>query len=145
MKMYRKRLDSLEALRMEKMRLRYERLHTKSSDLNPLAELGRNKVTGAASSGVVSTVMELMSAASPLATAMAIGKPLLKILGKRKSRARELRYAAGLPPKPSLLKKVLTDVAVSYIIGKGVQMAVASVGMYLRRRKANKLKKVLYR
>jgi len=145
MKLYRKKLGSLEELKREKIRLRYERLHTKSSDLNPLAELGRGKVSGAAKAGILGTIMALVSAGSPLETAMAVGKPVLKMLRKRRSKARELRHAAGLSPKHSMFRKALTDIAVSYVIGKAVQMSVAGVRMYLHRRKVKKVNKVMYR
>ena len=145
MKLYRKSLNSLEELKREKIRLRYERMHTRSSDLNPLSELGKSKINRSTQSGIMSTIMELVSSGSPLDTAMAVGKPLLSLMRKRRNRAREIRYAAGLPPKRSLVRKVLTDVAVSYIIGKAVQMSVAGIGMYLHRKKAAKARKALYR
>ena len=139
MKLYRKKLDSLEALKREKIRLRYERMHTSVSDLNPLAEVGRSKISGAAQSGILGTLMELASSKSQMQTAMAIGKPLLNMMRKRKAKAREIRYAAGLPKKGSVVKKVVTEIVVTYIIGKAVQMSVHGIQLYLRRRKAKKI------
>src|SRR5689334_20338009 len=99
MKLYRKKLDSLEALKREKIRLRYERRHTKSSDLNPLAEVGRSKVSGAAKAGLLGTVMGLINSENYFQTAMVIGKPLLNMLRKRRNKARAAQYAAGMPHK----------------------------------------------
>lgn len=140
MKLYRKKLNSLEALKREKIRLRYERRHTKPSDLNPLAEVGRSKVSGAAKAGLLGTIMDLINSENQFQTAMVIGKPLLNMLRRRRNKARAFRHAAGMPGKKnSFLKKLVKDVAVSYIIGKAVQMSVRGAQMYMRRKKAKKL------
>lgn len=140
MKLYRKKLNSLEALKREKIRLRYERRHTKSSDLNPLAEVGRSKVSGAAKTGLLGTLMGLANSQNHFQTAITIGKPLLNMLRKHRNKAHEVRYAAGMPhKKSSFLKKMVKEIAVSYIIGKAVQMSAQGIRMYLRRRKIKKV------
>jgi len=144
MKLYPKKLDSLEALKREKIRLRYERRQTKSSDLNPLSELGRSKISGTAKSGLLSTVMDLASSQSQWQTAMAIGKPLLKMLRKHRSKKREIMQAAGLPPQKSFASKLISDIAVNYIIGKALQMSIHGVQLYMKRRKAKKTVQLRY-
>jgi hypothetical protein len=140
MKLYPKKIGSLEALRREKIRLRYERLNTKASDLNPIAEIGRGRISGAAKSGILGTVMALMTSTSQMQTVLALGEPLLKLLGKRRAKARERRYAAGLPKKKSVIKKVFTEIAVAFIIGKAVQVSIEAVRLYRRRQKEKKLR-----
>ena len=141
MKIYRKSLGSLEELKREKIRLRYERRHTNSADLNPLAELGRHKVSDKAKDGLMGMAMELFSAKSNMQTAMAIGKPLLKMLRQRSAKKQAARYAAGMPKKPSISRRVAVEVATGYLLGKGVQMAYRGVQMFIKRRKAARLKK----
>ena len=138
MKLYRKKLDSLEALKREKIRLRYKEMRTKESDLNPLTEIGRSKLSGSAKAGILGTLMELVSSKSQLQTALAIGKPVLKVLRKRRAKKQAIRYTSGLPKKKSVVKKVVTEIAVHYIIGKAVQMSVNGIRLYMRRRKAKK-------
>jgi hypothetical protein len=135
MKLYRKQLGSLEELKREKIRLKYARMHTKASDLNPLTEIGGSKVSGAAKAGVLGFAMELLSSKSNVQTALALSKPLLKILRSSRARKKEIRRAAGLPQKDSLVKRVVKDVAVNYFIGKALQMSVRAVQLYMRRRK----------
>ena len=139
MKLYRKRLDSLEALKREKIRLRYERRHTNVADLNPLSEMGRSKLSGSAKTGALGFLMELASSGSNLQTALTVSKPILQLLRKRKAKTHEISRAAGLPPKKSIVKKAITEIAVGYIIGKAIQMAVRGVQQYIRRRKAKKV------
>jgi hypothetical protein len=140
MKLYPKKLGSLEALKREKIRLRYERMHTKASDLNPIAEIGRSKISGSAKSGIMGTLMALMTSTSQMQTAIALGGPLLRMLGKRRAKARERRYAAGLPKKKSIVKKVFTEIAVAFIIGKAFQVSVEAVRLYRRRKREKRLR-----
>lgn len=137
MKFYNKKLDSLEALRREKIRLRYERRQTKSSDLNPLADMGQGKTKTAAQAGLMGTLIGLASSKGNLDTIMMIGKPLLKMLRQRKKKSQELYVgAAGKVKKNSALKKLVAEVAINYMIGKAVQMSVRGIQMYMRKRKA---------
>src|SRR4051812_36112538 len=124
MRLYRKKLDSLEALKREKIRLRYERKHTKATDLNPLAEVGGSKISGAAQAGMLGTLMKLFAAKNNLQLAMALSGPVLKAFKKRRSNKYERWAEEGRPRKKSFLKKLVADVAVSYIIGKAVQMTI---------------------
>ena len=148
MKLYPKTLNSLEALKREKIRLRYERMHTRASDLNPLAGSDRTKkkISGTAKEGIIGTVMELAGAKNNLQMALAIGKPLLRMIGRRRAKLADRRseYFASMPgcrsaKKPSILRKVLADVAVSYLMGKAVQMSIRGLQLYFRQRKAKRL------
>lgn len=144
MKLYNKKLDSVEALKREKIRLRYERRSTKHSDLNPLGEIGGSKITGSAKAGLLGTAMDLFTAKNNLQMAMAIARPLLKAMGKRKASKQALRAEMGLPKKQSFLKKLFVEVAVGYITGKAVLMAVRAIRIARKRRKVAKLKAKLH-
>lgn len=134
MKLYNKKLTSLEQLHHEKVLLRYRRRQTSFADLNPLTEASRAKVTPAAQEGLLGFAMQLMGSNSKVETAMALGKPLLRMLRKTRKRKPEYR-AYDAPSKGSSLKKALTGLVVTFVIGKAVQMSICYVAMY-RRRKA---------
>jgi hypothetical protein len=140
MKLYRKKLDSVEALKREKIRLRYERRHTNASDLNPLAEMGHTKVSSSAKEGLFGTLMELFSATNNLQLVAALGKPLLRAVKKRRAKSDALWLNMGKPKKKSFLKKIVTEIAVSYAIGKAVQMVFLGSRLLIKRRKAARLK-----
>ena len=139
MKLYRKKLDSLEALKREKIRLKYERMHSKTSDLNPLAEVGGNKMPGIAKVGVLGMAMELLNSKSHVHTAFTLSKPLLKMLRNRRAKKRAIQKAAGVPHKAYILTRAIKEVAVGYLTGKAVQMAVNGLKMYMRKRKTRKV------
>jgi hypothetical protein len=134
MKLYNKKLSSLEQLHREKVLLRYRRRQTNVADLNPLKEAGRTKVTPAAQEGLLGFAMQLMGSGSKLEMAMALGKPLLKAIRKRKSRKRGYQ-AYDAEPQPSRVKKIVKGLVITFVIGKAVQMSLRYVAMY-RRRKA---------
>ena len=140
MKLYQKKLSSLEALKREKIRLRYERRHTNVDDLNPLAEIGGTKFSGKAKEGLFGTVMELFNSKSELQTALALSKPVFKMLRKRRAKKMALRAELGLPKKDSFLKKLAVEIIVGYATGKAVQMTIRGVQLLLKRRKAARLK-----
>lgn len=143
MKLYRKKLDSLEALKREKIRLRYERMHTKASDLNPLAEMGGKTGSTVATTGLLGTLAGLFAAKNNMQIAMAVGKPLLKALRKRHAKHEAAYVASALSykkKKSSLLKRLVTEIAVNYAIGKVVQLSVLSINALRKRRKLAKIK-----
>ena len=144
MKMYRKQLNSLEELQREKIRLRYERKRLQAEDLNPLPEWGKNKISGAAKSGLLGTVIALVTSDSKMQTALALGKPILNALSKRKAKKRQIRYAAGLPREKSVAKKIITEIAVNYLIGKAVQLSVKGIRSLVKRKKTRKLERMRY-
>src|SRR5947209_5032556 len=110
MKLYSKQLNSVEELKREKIRLRYERKHTKASDLNPIAEIGmKRKGSDSAFGNFLGMAMSLLGSGSGAETAMKAAPLVFKLLGKRK------RKDDGKPRK-SLLKKAVTDVLVAYAI-----------------------------
>ncbi len=148
MKLYRKKLSSIEELKREKIRLRYERRFTKASDLNPLAESGRSKVSASAKEGVMGSVMEMFSAKSDWQLALALAKPALKMLRSRRKTKQALfedweearKGVRKAKQKPSLLKKLVVEIAVGYAAGKALLMTVQGVRLLIRRRNAAKTK-----
>jgi hypothetical protein len=140
MKLYRKKLDSLEALKREQIRLRYERKGTRFSDLVPLTEVREKRGKHKSKLGLVGSIMEIATAKSDIQMMTALAKPVLKMLGRRKSRKKEVREALGLPEKPSFLKRLLKEIAIGYITGKAVLMAVQGIRLWLNRRKAVRIK-----
>ena len=140
MKLYNKKLSSLEQLHREKVLLRYRRRQSNIADLNPLTELGKSKVTPAAQEGLLGTAMELLGSGSKLQMAMAIGKPLIKLLGKSRGKRKAALRVVDEAPRGSRVKQFAKGVLITFLIGKAVQMSIRYVGM-MKRRKAleNKL------
>lgn len=134
MKLYNKKLSSLEQLHREKVLLRYRRRQSNINDLNPLTELGKSKVSPAAQEGLFGTAMELLGSGSKLQMAMAIGKPLLKLIGRSRNKRRAAARFVDEPPRGSRLKKLATGLIVTFVIGKAVQMSIRYIGMYKRRK-----------
>lgn len=140
MKLYRKKLNSLEALKREQIRLRYERRSTRFSDLVPFSEGGSRKYKRSARHGVFGTVMELAAAKSDIQMITALAKPLMKRIAKKRAIKKELREELGLPHKPSFLKRLLKEIAIGYLTGKAVLMAAQGIRLWLKRRRAARLK-----
>lgn len=140
MKLYSKKLNSLEALRREKIRLRYERRHTDASDLFPIAELGRGKLSGKAKAGTLGTIFELINAKNDLQTALALSRPVLNMIRKRRHKKQALREEMGLPKKKSFMKRLAMELLIGYATGKAVLMGVQGIRMILKRRKRAKLR-----
>ena len=139
MNIYHKKLNSIEELKREQIRLNYEKRHTKASDLNPIKEFG-NKKSARANQNILGTILELAKSDSPLSTAMAIGKPLLRLLSKRRNNKREAfaRLHPDAPKKQGLIAGVVEEIVVAYAIGKAVQMSIRGIRLYLKARKAKK-------
>jgi hypothetical protein len=144
MKLYRKKLNSLEELRREKIRLRYERRHTDTSDLFPISEIGGSKMSEKAKAGLFGTIIELFSARNDLQTALALSRPVLNMLRKRRSKKAALRAEMGLPKKDSFFKKVALEFLTAYLIGKGVQVGIHAVQLIIKKRKHAKVKAKLH-
>lgn len=140
MKLYRKKLNSLEALKREQIRLRYERKGTRFSDLMPLTEVSDKKGKHKDKQGIVGSIMELATAKGDIQMAMALAKPLLKMLGRRKSKKRALREELNLPQKPSLLTRLFKEIAIGYLTGKAVLMIARCIRMWLKHRRVERRK-----
>lgn len=140
MKLYSKKLNSLEELRREKIRLRYERRHTDTSDLFPISEIGGSKMSEKAKAGLFGTVIELFSARSDLQTAVALSRPILNMLRKSRAKKAALRAEMGLPKKKSFFKKVTMEIITTYLIGKAVQVGIHGVQLIIKRQKQAKQK-----
>lgn len=136
MKLYRKKLNSLEDLKRECIRLSYEKKQTSESDLLPSFNSGKaskkkqrkndddDDSSGNALSGIVTAAMGLMGGASPVQTALSLAGPAFKVLGK------------GKPKR--ILGSIAKDILVAYATGKAVQLGIKGVKWYLRKRKAKK-------
>ncbi len=133
MKLYRKTLTSLDELEREKIRLRYERKGTKSKHLLPDIKKARKKLTGGGSknkdkgggSNLMGIALGLLNGGSPVQTILSLAGPVTSLLFKGKDSA----------PK-RFLGRVIRDIAISYVIGKGLQLAVKGTRTYIRSKRA---------
>jgi hypothetical protein len=144
MKLYSKKLNSMEELRREKIRLRYERRNTNTSDLFPVSEIGGSRLSDKAKSGLFGTMIELFSARNDLQTAMALSRPVMNMLRKRRNKKAALRAEMGLPKKKSFFKRLAMEVLVNYAIGKAVQVTIHGVQLIVKRQKQKKQKARLH-
>lgn len=137
MKLYRKKLNSLEELKRECIRLNYVKRHTDTSDLLPAlgsSARGNKKKKnkdedsddGSVMSGIVSTAMAVINGGSPLQTAMGMVSPVMKLIGKSNRSKR-------------LLGNIAKELIIGYLAGKGVQLAIKGFKRYMRNRKEKKL------
>lgn len=128
MKFYPKQLNSLEEVRRERIRLRYEKRNTGLSDLLPFgnSQAGKREKSGSATSGIVNTAMSFMSGGSTLQTILSLAGPLISNIGKRKKPRR-------------FVGNIAKDLIIAYAIGKGAQLAVKGIRSYLKKRKEKQL------
>jgi hypothetical protein len=144
MKLYRKTLTSLDELEREKIRLRYERKGTKSKHLLPDIGKARKKILGggkrkgkdAVSGGnnLLGLAMGLLNGGSPLQTAISLAGPLMSLLS-RKSSAPGTVNSGGSATK-RFMGRVVKDIVVSYVIGKGAQLLFKGAKAYMKSKKA---------
>ncbi len=141
MKMYRKKLSSIEELQREKIRLRYERKSTKAKHLLPdigkakKKLLGGKKSTGA-KGDMLSMAMGMLSGKSTLSTVLSLAGPLLKmIFNKRGTSSNQFVPLPSGPSKPSFVSRLLKDIVVAYLIGKTLQLTIGLGKGYLQSRK----------
>lgn len=141
MKLYPRKLNSVEELKREQLRLKFEKLHTKASDLMPIKELSRGSKSAGTSNKLLNTALGLMNSKSSMQQAMLLAGPVLSLLrGKKKSR--KYRHSDDdndrHPKKKGFLKKAVTEIVVGYLIGKAVQVGVHAVRLLIRKRKHKK-------
>lgn len=135
MKAYRKELNSLEDLRRERIRLKAELKHSSSGDfLNPFSKTPGKKVTSRAKEGFWGTVGDLVSADSRLQTAIAVGKPLLKMLGKRR-KASGPNFIPARHRANSALVSIAKEIITGYLLGKSVQLSFRGIKALIRKNK----------
>ena len=134
MKLYRKKLNSVEELKREYIRLNYRKKQIDAADLVPdLGFLGGNdKERGSKNSGILEMAMSLINAKGPLQMALAVAGPLLGMIGKNKKKAEP-----GYGPK-KLLGKLLKEIVIGYVVGKGLQLAGRGLKAYLKKQRQQK-------
>lgn len=129
MKLYRKKLNSIEELKRERLRLRYEQLSTKASDLNPIPEMGKKKKKKEeASSNFMGLAMSVIGAKSGPERLMKALPFLLKRLGKGKK---------GSGAGSGIVGKVAGDVITNYLIGKAITLTGGLLRQYIRKRRSD--------
>ncbi len=136
MKLYRKKLDSLEALKREQLRLRYESKKTDFGDLLPSPDLKSLGALLSSQNGWLSIITELLSAKSEAQFISALAVPLLKAWNKNRSRKRREKEASGAVPKPPFLKRAMREIVIGYVVGKAVMMGLSGIKALRKRRKA---------
>ena len=120
MKLYAKKLHSLEELKREKHVLRYAAKH--SDDLLSFKDLGKNTSTDeAAGAGMLGTLISAFGSKSLFNSVLAMAPPLLALISKRSSRRKK-------NPIESLAKEVLFG----YVKWKALQMAYRGITMAFR-------------
>jgi len=133
MKLYRKKLNSVEELKRECIRLNYQKKQTDAKDLMPkLSFLGGNKSERASkNSGLLEMGLSLINAKGPLQIALAVAGPLIGMIGKSKKKT-----IASAPKR--LLGGLVKDLVIGYISGKGIQLAIRGAKWYLKKRREKK-------
>lgn len=129
MKLYRKKLTSIEELKHEQIRLRYERKNTKSKHLLPnIGKVGKKLTGGKASSdgagNILNLAMGILSGGSPIQTVVSLAGPALNLL-----------FKGNTAPK-RIAARLIKDLVITYLAGKALQLAIKGGKAYLRSRKA---------
>lgn len=144
MKLYRKRLTSIEELKREKIRLRYERRSTKAKHLLPDITKAKKKLMGGkkgaagSSSHLLQTAMSLMGGKFTASTVMSLAGPLLKMVLKRRGNAPAQYAVSAGPAKPSMISRIVKDAIVCFLLGKAIQLSAGLAKSYLKARKDKK-------
>jgi len=123
MKLYRKQLNSLEELKRERIRLKYERKHSNAQDLFSKSVKSHSDKEDSGN-GILPIILGLLGGGSMLQTVLTVGGPLLKMMAKGKP-----KRIAG-----SLVKRII----ITFIIGKGIQLAVKGISRYVKAGKEKK-------
>ena len=133
MKLYRKKLNSVEELKREYIRLKYQKKQMNAKDLMPkLNFLGGDKnERSSKNSGLLELGLSLINAKGPLQIALAVAGPLIGMIGKGKKKA------AASTPK-NLLGTLVKDLVIGYVSGKGIQLAMRGAKWYLKKRREKK-------
>jgi hypothetical protein len=146
MKLYSRKLGSLEELKREKARLQVEKRYSKASDLMPIKELkGGDKSDGGLLSGlgdlstiggdgVFGTVMKVVTAKNNLQRALALAGPLMGLLARRRqSKAEHVArmHGEGGKKKAGIVKKAATELIGGYLKWKALQMSFRGVKLVI--------------
>ena len=139
MKLYRKKLNSVEELRRECIRLTYQKKHSDVKDLMPKMELfGKAKkkgIGGSKNSGILEMALSLINSKGTLQTVLALAGPVMSMIGKDKKTVvvNQRSRSSGF------LSKVVKDIVIGYAVGKGIQLAVRGFKSYARKQREKKI------
>ncbi|WP_276132367.1 hypothetical protein [Polluticoccus soli] len=125
MRLYPKKLNSLEELKREKQVLKYARKHSKPEgfmDMIPKPSAKEDK-----QSDILSFAGDLLTSRSTIDTLMTLGLPMLKLVGRKTEK--------------SFLKTVVGEVFGGYIKWKVLQMGVRGVRLLVHMQKEKAKKK----
>jgi hypothetical protein len=123
MRLYSKKLHSLEELKREKHVLKYAAKH--SDDTLNFNDLGKHTSTDdAAGAGMLGTLISAFGSKSMFNTVLAMAPPLLALVSKRSGRKKK-------NPLESLAKEVIFG----YVKWKAVQMAYRGVMLFVKSNK----------
>ena len=123
MRLYSKKLHSLEELKREKHVLRYAAKH--SDDVLNLSDLGKSTSTDdAAGAGMLGTRISAFGSKSLFNTVLAMAPPLLALVSKGSGRK-----------KKNPLESIAKEVIFGYVKWKAVQMAYRGVMLLVKSRK----------
>lgn len=118
MKLYDKKLSSIDELKREQLRLQYERKHQDREPLFPVKEV--NQSDNGAGKNFFGFVMDMLGAESGLQRALTLSKPLLKILTKRSKQP---------------LKKLAIEVGSGYLKWKAIEMVLNGAKLFIKSQK----------
>jgi hypothetical protein len=127
MRMYPKKLRSLEELKREKQVLKYARAQTSKEDFFDIKAI---KLPKAASSkgdaGILSLLGDLLTSKSFSDILLTVGLPVLKIAGRKTQK--------------SVIKKLATEIIGGYAKWKLVQMGIRGVRLFMKMQQTKKQK-----
>ena len=136
MAFYRKKLNSVEELKRETIRLNYRKKQISAEELMPkipfLGGKSDGESSGSKGSGILNLALGLINAKGPLQMALAAVGPVMTMIGNRKKKV------APASPKKSLPARLLKEIVVGYLVGKGMQLALKGIGKYLKKRRQTK-------
>jgi hypothetical protein len=133
MKLYQKKLGGLEDLQHEKVKLLYQKRHL--DKLHEGNETDRDhRRPGEA--GILNSILSLAGGGNSAFNAVDIGSLLLKQLGKKRRKRREMAYeAAEFPKQKSTARKIVDDIFWSYVVGKAVRVSTGILKDSLKKKK----------
>lgn len=135
MKAYRKELNNLEDLRRERIRLKAELRYSSAGDfLNPFSKTSESKSFRKSKVGLLGTIGEVLGAENQLQTAIAIGKPLLKMLGKQRKKTSPALLKSK-DKKDSILLGIAKEILTGYLLGKAVQLSFKGIKSLIQKKK----------
>ena len=135
MKLYRKKLNGLEELRREKIKLRYQKRHL--DKLHSVHPVERDK-SRPAGSGFLHTILDLAGDGNSTSSAIQIGSMLVNQLGKRRRKKQAAMYTSAEFRKPkSTARIIFDDMFWSYVTGKAVRVSFGMLRDSLKKRKSH--------